>query len=198
MFDTIQHVVYINLDSRVDRKTHIEAQLSRVFPTEKIHRFPAIKHTTGAKGCSMSHIAVLELAKANGWANVLVVEDDFTWNNFEKGRPVLEELLTKPFDVIALCGAYVSCEQNGRLLSSQTATAYVVAQAYYDTLLANFKEGLRLYEATNDYRQYALDQYWKKLQPQGLWYIVQPNMGFQLPGYSDIEGRAVNYLRYFR
>lgn len=198
MFDVIQHVVYINLDSRVDRRTHIEGQLARVFPSEKIHRFPAIQHSVGAKGCSMSHIAVLELAKKNGWTNVLVVEDDFTWNNFEKGAPVLDGLLSRPFDVIALCGAYVSCEQDGRLLSSQTATAYVVNQVYYDTLIANFREGLALYEVTNDYRQYALDQYWKRLQPKGQWYIVRPNMGFQLPGYSDIEKKAVNYLRYFR
>lgn len=198
MFDAVQHVVYINLDSRSDRKIHIETQLARAFPPHKIHRFSAIQHVIGAKGCSRSHIAVLEMAKANGWSNVLLVEDDFTWNNFEKGAPNLEDRLTKPFDVIALCGAYVVCNDDGRLISSQTATAYIVNQSYYDTLIANFKEGLALYEATDDYRQYALDQYWKRLQPKGLWYIIRPNMGFQLPGYSDIEKKTVNYLRYFR
>jgi hypothetical protein len=138
------------------------------------------------------------MAKANEWTNVLVVEDDFTWNNFEKGAPNLEDRLTKPFDVIALCGAYVVCNGDGRLISSQTATAYIVNQSYYDTLIANFKEGLALYETTDDYKQYALDQYWKRLQPKGLWYIIRPNMGFQLPGYSDIEKKTVNYLRFFR
>ena len=198
MFATIQRVVYINLDERTDRRTHIEGQLARVFPAEKVQRFSAIKATKGAVGCSRSHIAVLELAKASGWSNVLIVEDDFTWNNFEKGAPKLDKLLKDPFDVIVLCGAYVVCNDGGRLQSCQTTTAYIVNEAYYDTLLANFKEGLALYESTDDYRTYALDQFWKRLQPIGQWYIVQPNMGFQLPGYSNVEGKPVNYLRYFR
>jgi len=198
MFDTVQHVVYINLDERTDRRAHVETQLARAFPADKIQRFPAIKAAKGAVGCSRSHIAVLELAKANGWANVLIVEDDFTWNNFEKGAPVLDGLLERPFDVIVLCGAYVACQPDGRLQSCQTTTAYIVSEAYYDILLANYKAGLALYEATDDYRTYALDQFWKRLQPVGRWYIVRPNMGFQLPGYSNVEGRPVNYLRYFK
>lgn len=198
MFDAIQHVVYINLDERPDRRTHIEGQLGRAFPPERIQRFPAIKAPKGAVGCSRSHIAVLELAKANGWTNVLIVEDDFTWNNYEKGAPVLEALLEKPFDVIVLCGAYVACHPDGRLQSCQTTTAYVATQEYYDTLIANYKEGLALFESTGDYPKYALDQYWKRLQSVGRWYIVRPNMGFQLPGYSNVEEKSVNYLRYFK
>jgi glycosyl transferase family 25 len=198
MFDVIQHVVYINLDERTDRRTHIEGQLRRAFSPERIQRFPAIKAAKGAVGCSRSHIAVLELAKANGWPNVLIVEDDFTWNNFDKGAPVLEALLAKPFDVIVLCGAYVACYPDGRLQSCQTTTAYVAAQEYYDTLITNYKEGLALFERTGDYPKYALDQYWKRLQTVGRWYIVRPNLGFQLPGYSNVEEKPVNYLRYFK
>jgi glycosyl transferase family 25 len=199
MFDVIQHVVYINLDERIDRRKHIEGQLSRAFPLERIQRFPAIKAVNGAVGCSRSHIAVLELAKASGWTNVLIIEDDFTWNNYEKGAPVLEALLTKPFDVIVLCGAYVACDPTDyRLKSCQTTTAYVVSQEYYDTLIANYKEGLALFESTGDYPKYALDQYWKRLQTVGQWFIVRPNLGFQLPGYSNVEGKPVNYLRFFK
>lgn len=198
MFDAIQHIVYINLDERTDRRAHVEGQLARAFPPERIQRFSAIRATKGAVGCSRSHIAVLEFAKANGWSNVLIVEDDFTWNNFDKGAPVLDALLTKPFDVIVLCGAYVVCDSGGRLQSCQTTTAYLVNKEYYDTLIANYKAGLALYEATDDYRVYALDQYWKRLQPVGRWYIVRPNMGFQLPGFSDVEQRNVNYLRFFK
>lgn len=198
MFDAIHRVVYINLDERVDRRAHVEEQLSRVFPAERIQRFSAIKDVKGSIGCSKSHIAVLELAKVNGWPNVLIVEDDFTWNNFDKGKPILERFLANPYDVIMFCGTYVIAKEDGRLLSAQTTTAYVVDQGYYDTLLANYREGVALLGATGDYSQYALDQFWKRLQPVDRWFIVRPNMGFQLPGYSDIEKKAVNYLRYFR
>jgi len=198
MFTAIEHVVYINLDHRTDRRKHVEEQLGRVFSADKIQRFAAIKDSNGGKGCMKSHLAVLELAKENGWSNVLVVEDDFTWNNFDKGAPILERFLANPYDVIMFCGTYVQAEDDGRLLSAQTATAYVVAQSYYDTLIANYREAIDLYTRTGDWTKYANDQYWKRLQPRGRWYIVRPNMGFQLPSYSDIEGRNVNYLRYFK
>jgi glycosyl transferase family 25 len=198
MFDAIHRVVYINLDERVDRRAHVEEQLGRVFPAERIQRFSAIKDIKGSIGCSKSHIAVLELAKANGWPNVLIIEDDFTWNNLEKSTASLQRHLAAPFDVIVLCGAYVKCSLHGRLESCQTTTAYVVDQGYYDTLLANYREGVALLGATDDYPQYALDQFWKRLQPVGRWFIVRPNMGFQLPGYSNVEEKPVNYLRYFR
>jgi len=199
MFDAIRHVVYINLDERADRRTHIEGQLMRAFQPERIQRFSAIKAAKGAVGCSQSHIAVLELAKASGWPNVLVVEDDFTWNNFNKSAPGLEALLAKPFDVIVLCGTFVACDPtNNRLKSCNTTTAYVVNQEYYDTLIANYKEGLALLETTGDYSKYALDQYWKGLQSVDQWFIVRPTMGYQLPGYSNIESKPVNYMRFFK
>jgi hypothetical protein len=37
------------------------------------------------------------------------------------------------------------------------------------------------------------DQSWKVLQPHNNWYIFNPKLGYQRPGYSDIEKRLVNY-----
>jgi glycosyl transferase family 25 len=199
MFDAIEHVVYINLDERVDRKTQIQRELLSVFPAHKITRFPAIRNAVGGIGCSMSHIAVLEMAKKEGWSNVLIVEDDYVWiPSLEEGAPVLEKLLKRKFDVIVLSGTYVdSNKESHRLNSCQSTTAYVVSNQYYDTLLANYKEGVALLESTGEYKTYALDQFWKRLQPVGLWYCVRPLLGFQRPGYSDIEKRVVNYSHYF-
>ena len=96
MFDAIEHVVYINLDERVDRKTQIQRELLSVFPAHKITRCPAIRNAVGGIGCSMSHIAVLEMAKKEGWSNVLIVEDDYVWTpSLEEGAPVLEKLLKR-------------------------------------------------------------------------------------------------------
>jgi len=197
--ESIGRVVYINLDERVDRNQQIQQELATVFPV--VERFAAIKQANGAIGCTMSHIAVLERAKAEGWPSVLIVEDDFAWRNKEAGLPVLERLLKKPYDVIVLTATYIHIATHTkvdlRLQSCQTTTAYVVAAAYYDTLLANYKEGLAALQAGGDYRVCALDQYWKRLQVRDRWFIVQPILGIQRPGYSDIEGRVVNYVRYF-
>ena len=198
MYDRIDKVVYINLDERTDRKTQVQKELLRVFPAEKIVRFPAIKHEVGGRGCTMSHIAVLEMAKANAWKNVLVVEDDFIWIKFEEGLAPFTKLLMNPYDVIIVGGAFVECNAiTMRLTACQTTTAYVAAQHYYDTLIANYRGGLAQLESTGNYGAYALDQYWKKLQKTDNWFIVLPIMAAQRPGYSDIEKRHMNYIPAF-
>ena len=199
MFDSIENVVYINLDERVDRKAHVQRELLKVFPASKIERFAAIKREDhGGIGCTMSHIAVLEMAKAAAWKNVLVIEDDFTWVNFEKAAPVLESLLKKQTDVVVLGATFIRADEaTCRLSSCQTTTAYLVYQGYYDTILANFKEGLELFETTREYGTYALDQYWKRLHETANWYIVRPSIAAQRSGYSDIDKRVVNYTRYY-
>lgn len=197
MFDAIEKVIYINLDERVDRKSQVQRELLRAFPAAKIQRFSAIKHEVGGIGCTMSHIAVLELAKASGWKNVLIVEDDFMWTRLDP--MVLPNLLENPYDAIVLSGAWIQCDPaTYKLRSCQTTTAYIVHGAYYDTILANFKEGLQQLQATGLYGSYALDQYWKRLHAADNWFIVQPIMGVQRPGFSDIEKRVVNYVSQFR
>jgi len=106
MFEEIEKVVYINLEERTDRRAEIQKQLS-IFHHEKIVRFNAIKHRNGAIGCSMSHIAALELAIQNNWKNVLIVEDDMIWNQFDRGYPIYKKLVSNPFDVLCLGGACV-------------------------------------------------------------------------------------------
>ena len=59
----IKHAFYINLDTRPDRKVHVENQLQSVGITAE--RFNAIRLTNGAVGCSMSHLKILENAKVN-------------------------------------------------------------------------------------------------------------------------------------
>ena len=199
MFDAIERVVYINLDERVDRKLQVQQELLKVFPAEKIQRFAAIRTDFGGFGCSMSHIAVLEMAKREGWSNVLIVEDDFVWaSRIDASAKVLTRLMSNPYDAIVLGGTLIRCDMASlKLESCQSTTAYIVDRIYIDRMLENYKEGLQKLQETGDYPTYALDQYWKRLHASGRWYIVMPIMGAQRPGYSDIEKRNVNYLRLF-
>ena len=71
----IQNVLYINLESRSDRKEHVENQLA-IIGLQNFNRFNAIKLENGALGCSMSHLKCLQTAKTNNWDHVLICEDD--------------------------------------------------------------------------------------------------------------------------
>ena len=198
MLDFIEHVVYINLDSRRDRRIEVLSELKQVFPDEKIQRFSAIRHDNGAVGCSKSHIAVIEMAKKEGWGNVLIIEDDFMWQNMDNGIPDLERYASIPYDVVLLSGTFVESEPiSNRVISSQTTVAYIVSAHYYDTLLENYKAGVNQLETGGIKPVCALDMYWKRLQRAHNWFIVQPKVCLQRPSYSDIENKYIDYRCWF-
>jgi glycosyl transferase family 25 len=195
MFEFVEKIVYINLDHRTDRKKEIEEVLKDV--SDKVIRFNAIKDVHGGIGCTKSHIAVLEMAIREGWKNYLVVEDDAIWNKFEIGYPKLQQLVMNPYDVIVLGSVFARCNPNYKIFSCQTTTSYLVNSHYYQTLLSNFKEGLNGFVQTGQYSTYAIDQFWKRIQPLGNWYAVLPSLMIQRPGYSDIEKMNIDNGIYF-
>ena len=200
LFNFVSKVVYINLDNRVDRKQHVENQLSSYIHTDKIRRFNAIRHEKGAIGCGLSQIAILEMAIAENWDNVFIAEDDLTWTDqFIEGYAILEKLIEKDYDVIVLGGTFIKSYKNTfKLISCNCALSYIVNKSYYQTLLKCFKDAVQGLIESYDKPIYAIDQAWKTLQNRDNWYIIKPNMCMQLPSYSDIENEFKDYTNYFK
>jgi len=188
MFDYIEHVVYINLEHRKDRREHIEKLLAPF--GEKVHRLNAVyEPQRGHLGCSKSHAAAMELAIQSGWKNVLIVEDDAVWNKFETGTLLLEKLASQEFDVIMLGGTAVEYYPDTyKLIRCACSTAYLVNQHYYSTLLSAFNKSISMLETSYTPRiGGALDSVWNYNQRNDNWYIVIPCLMTQLTGYSDTE-----------
>jgi len=191
--DTIEKVVYINLDKRPDRKILVERELLRVFPYDKIVRFAGINNSIGYIGCTLSHIGALQVAKHNNWKNVLIVEDDLEWCNFTRENlNIFENLCKNSYDVIMLGGAFIYYNKTTyKLKSAATGHCYLVSNHYYDKLISNLNEGLKnLIETSNS--KFANDQYWKALQKTDSWYIVVPCIATQSEGFSDNGGVRTN------
>jgi len=197
----IKHAFYINLLSRPDRKQHVEHQLKTIGITAE--RFNAIKMTHGAIGCSLSHLKLIETAKANNWDHILIIEDDILFTDPHVFTNQFNEFLSnhKEFDVVIISGNNVppfqiidhTCVQVSRC---QTTTCYLVQQHYYDTLIHNFREGIqKLMREPHNHTLYAIDKYWFRLQEVDKWYLITPLTVTQREDYSDIEKRAVNYTR---
>jgi glycosyl transferase family 25 len=170
----LDKVVYINLKERNDRKIQIISELGKRISKDKIIRFDAIKNKLGHIGCSMSHIRVIEMAIKNNWENVLVVEDDAMFYNYDTGYKTLKKLILKNpnFDVITLGSVGAEFDnKSGKLYRGQTCTAYLVNKHYYYKLLTNFKEGLSKLLITQNISspeerymiesKFCIDQYWK-------------------------------------
>ena len=197
----IKNVFYINLESRPDRKHHVEQQMKILNITAE--RFNAVKLTNGAIGCSMSHLKCLEIAKKNGWDHLMIVEDDILFLNPELFKNQLNKFLKnhKDFDVLLIAGNNVPPYQKiddscVKVYRCQTTTGYIVKQHYYDTLIANMREGINLLMKNPDkHVMYAIDKYWFKLQEKDKWFLITPLSVTQREDYSDIEKRPTNYTR---
>jgi GR25 family glycosyltransferase involved in LPS biosynthesis len=195
----IKHAFYINLASRPDRKQHVEKQMQCLgIPIE---RFNAIKLPNGALGCSMSHLKCLEMAKKEEWPHLLIVEDDIQFLKPELFKTQMSKFLSthKSWDVILVGGNNVppyqpiddTCIKVG---SCQTTTGYLVNGHYFDTLIANYREGIKkLIENPSQHVLYAIDKFWFQLQKRDNWYLIIPLSVTQREDYSDIEKRATNY-----
>ncbi len=192
----IEKIIYINLDSRKDRKENLLKYFS-MFPSDKFVRFPAIKDSDGRVGCSKSHVGALQVAIKNGWKNVLILEDDAKFSN-KGGFTLLKRLMETPFDVILLGGHNGKYDkktfQVSECLSSQ---AYIVNKHYYPKLLQNFKDGLNGNIRTRNLDIYALDRYWQRLMKQDKWFCVAPSLVIQDNTLSTITGRNEQYAPNF-
>jgi len=196
MWEFVDKVVYINLNERTDRNTHM-VKMTKAFG-DKVIRFPAIRHSPGNIGCTKSHIAILKMAIESDWNNVLILEDDSDWNEYYLGYSKLSKIVQSHYDVILLGGTAVSYYPDTfRLASAQTTSAYLVNRHYMPTLLENFEEGLANLIKSQNGHVHAIDMYWKQLQSRDTWYIVFPSLVYQIPGYSDIENTRVDYTAAF-
>jgi len=197
----MEHVLYINLEHRTDRKKMVESQFNRMgIFSECVN---AIACPDGRIGCTLSHIKCLELAKERQWNQVCICEDDILFVKPDLFIDNINKLNHTHFewDVVMLGGNigspnHLKTDYCLRVFNAQTTTGYIVKYAYYDTLIANFKAGLsNLLKTPHLHRCYAIDMYWKILQKNDAWYVLYPLSVVQQAGYSDIEYQHVNYER---
>ena len=196
--NSMDHVLYINLKKRVDRKIYMENQFGRMDAV--LERVEAIECSNGALGCALSHVKCLELAKQRRLPYVCICEDDIFFLNPEKTMESAKALMNVPWDVLLLGANIVPPYFRVNHLcmkvhNAQTTTGYIVKEAYYNTLLQNIKTGISALLLSQNPKRFAIDIYWKKLQQLDQWVILIPLAVVQRPDYSDIERRHVNYTK---
>ena len=159
----------------------------------------------GHLGCVQSHIRALELAKARGLRNAMILEDDFT---FTKPKAEVDATLRRTLDVLGTdwdvlqiglvpvdvdqAPAAVAGGAPRRVRAASTSSCYVVNAHFYDALLRTFRaaegqleqEGQRFGEVLCT--PYALDRFWIPLQTASKWYGILPEIGGQRSSASSI------------
>lgn len=208
-FSDIKNAIYINLDTRTDRRVLFETQIEELymqypidFSFYPVARFSAISHEHGAIGCTKSHVECLRIAKNNGWDHILIFEDDAHLIHPEILVHQVNSFLSRvrdEFDVVLFSGNNfppfkIEAPDCFRVANCQTTGCYLVCSRYYDTLIANLEKGLeRLTNNPENKSEFSCDIYWKHLQRRDRWYLITPICVIQRAGYSDIEKQDVNY-----
>ena len=201
--ELFKHTFFINLESRVDRLENVQKELRRMGIIGE--RINAVKSKVGGIGCTLSHIRCLEEAKKRGYEQVFICEDDIKFTDPELFKQQLQKFLNNKeiqWDVLLVGANVVPPYQRmgdycARVFSAQTTISYIAKREMYDVLLENFKESCNL-QMRHPVQQgvsnpYALDMWWKRLQPQYFWWIITPLTVTQYESYSDIENRTTNY-----
>jgi glycosyl transferase family 25 len=197
----IDHIFYINLDKRKDRKEHLENELQKMGITNYT-RFSAIEDSYSPIGCGLSHINILKEAKVKGYKRIIILEDDYTFvvskdefNN--KIKNLFESKIN--FDVCLLSFRDVEPATKTdkswlmKVNKCATTSGYIINNHYYNKLISIFEECVKKLAETKRYNIFAIDVGWMSLQKEDDWYRFEGRLGIQRPDYSNIENRFVNY-----
>ena len=201
----VHHIFYINLTHRVERKAEVEQELHALGLVDGVSRFNAISMKDGRIGCTMSHLKCLQEAKKNNLPHVMIVEDDIHFLDPSLFIAQCNDFLQSgvEWDVILLAGnnlpPYTRVRDSAvKVTQCQTTTGYIVKNAYYDTLIANIREGLaQLLKHPERHFQYAIDKFWFHLQQRDKWYLITPLSVTQRAGDSDIEQKHTDFTKAF-
>lgn len=199
---------YINLERRKDRNDHIVNLKKDNHFFKNIDRFNAIYSDIYGVGCLESHIKCLELCSRMSDDYYMIMEDDFfilNQANFNEFVDDFENIKSENWDIITLTPRGTTCKKYfldkfHRIIDTQTATAYIIKHNFIQRLLPILQDSLpKLKNAKNrgESHPYFNDQCWKPIQNNSIWLYYHKIFGGQLPCYSDIEKRCVDYNQRF-
>lgn len=203
--DFIEKVIYINLESRPDRKDDILEALGNIeIPYHKIIRFNAVEKKPGFLGCALSHAAVMKMVMENDWGPVLIVEDDNSFysddDHIRQANIFLSSLQEKDWDVALLGGNYYFVYEHQpevyslRLKYTHCTNAYIVNRGYAETLYHAFNDSVRQITAGDEPDESkSIDVVWNRLMEKDNWFGLYPCIAYQARGFSDIRGVSLNY-----
>jgi GR25 family glycosyltransferase involved in LPS biosynthesis len=211
-------IICINLDKRTDRLKEswkqwsannlIVERMSAVegnpmgwrHVTERDAGINTIKKSSwnGAAGCMASHVNIWKRAKAEGWKNVLIIEDDCDF--IQDLQNVFSKLIKEvPIDWDLLYLGGVHEEREGRFIPTEisenivkcarmiTTTCYAINESCYDLAINSvLAEEPWFYTAVDGYLAAVV-------QPKCNAYAFNAPLAWQRGSHSDIQNAHRDY-----
>ncbi|MDP4625637.1 MAG: glycosyltransferase family 25 protein [Akkermansiaceae bacterium] len=213
----------INLDQRSERLADIGTRLDAVNSLGKWQRLPAVSGVdlpgfgeapwfrsgkrdmswAGRAGCTLSHRSAILQAKQNGWSNVLILEDDATFD--EQLDHVIQSIPDDGWDVCYLgytdalepYGAPTSVTETHNLIpvfGCYTTHAYILRGNVFDRLLEQLPDEHSIWPWISEHR--AIDRWYSRHMTRDFRVTaVSPGVIGQITDFSDIGQRLGNDCR---
>lgn len=194
-FDFFNEIWCINLDHRTDRWDHAQKEFEKIGIKDKVQRFSAIKHTDGRIGLIKSFYHLFEYAKAKKLQNILIFEDDvkFINNTVKNLKLALEQSENIEWKML-----YFGANTHTRLEKINT-NIFLLKNAFSAHAIAYhhsiFDDIINRFRVTNEIRNQndINDVFFSSLQNKYTCLLVNPIIATQIPSYSDLEKRDVDY-----
>lgn len=224
-WDSIDAVMVLNLDHRPERWMQFQQAADGFVPTDKIHRVSAVfgkelagfgvppwfrgrkRDATWAArgGCVLAHRRALELARDKGWNEVLILEDDVSFDaRFNEVLPALEAALrtsaselcylgyTDPEGPFSQVGTLGPDHQLARIFGANCTHAYRIRATARDRVLALLPDEAGIWPWLATHR--AIDSWYRReLGRHFEVTAVSPAIVHQAEGFSDIAGRDTGH-----
>ncbi len=205
--DYFERAYVINLSYRKDRRRMMVQELKKIempLTLNKTEIFSAIQPdnagafpSVGARGCFLSHLAILKQAKEDSLGQVLIMEDDLTISRrFKMDQEILIDQLQRTdwgfvyFGHVEEVGA--SSPVTLRLFSGPMMTAhfYGINGVIFDRLISFLEELQRRPGGHPDGGPMHIDAAYSTFRAQNpdiATLIASPNLGWQRSSRSDIS-----------
>ncbi len=189
-------ILAINLPERKDRREKLLTEFQSWPQQPEV--IEAVRRKPGWKGCTLSHLKCIEIAKKRKYPWVLCIEDDcqLTPNSLKYFNSILPYLWTTrdKWDIysggissIKRIGKTISKEHNISEANGYAAHFILIHEGTYDKVLNDISK--------EDDRLQKIDVYYN--DHLRIWTSV-PFLAVQRSDVSDIEGRETNYIKLFK
>lgn len=220
LLQSFDKIYIINLVHRTDRREEMRVELAKVgisLEHPNVYLFPAVKPDTfegwpsrGAKGCFMSHLGILQHAKAQGYQSILILEDDINFNDgfLQAFSPISSLLLSQPWDIFY--GGYELLSPEHEVLTPLEASAsscLSTIQASTPVRTTHFVgfNGAAMTQVTDYLAQMAAREagdpnggpmhvdgaysWFRKDHPSMITWLATPQLGYQRSSATDIADK---------
>jgi len=195
-FDYFREIYCINLDRRFDRWDKVQKEFEKVGILDRVQRVSGEVHKDGRIGLIKSFLKIFKDVKERNVENVLIFEDDVSFinNPVENLKKAIEQVGNFQWYLFYLgANTHEKCNiiRPNLILLRNAFSAHAVAynNKIYDQIIERF-------EKTNEIKsQYDINDvfFCTEIQNKKTSFCVNPIIATQIPSYSDLEKKFVDY-----